>query len=196
MSTLNVSNLASVRREYPNWNTRARIRKVDEAGNLVQGQYAYGGEVVRVSPRYQKNGANFRIRPERPAVFFATWCFEKGLLTTLLTPAECEQEDVLQALDTLWEGYKGYFPKLESPFAACDLSTQPSLRTGFSFTIAQVLVEAMGIVKAMPGTSTVSVPGPNAGLSDIADALKQKVEQMRARTSTGSSAPPSPKAKK
>ena len=51
-------------------------------------------------------------------------------------------------------------------------------------------------MKAMPGTSTVSVPGPNAGLSDIADALKQKVEQMRARTSTGSNAPPSPKAKK
>jgi hypothetical protein len=67
MSTLNVHTLAHVRRDYPSWNTRARIRKVDEAGNVLQGEFAYCGEHVRVSPRFQKNGTNFRVRPERPA---------------------------------------------------------------------------------------------------------------------------------
>ena len=45
MSTLNVSNLASVRREYPNWNTRARIRKVDEAGNRSRGSMPTAGRL-------------------------------------------------------------------------------------------------------------------------------------------------------
>lgn len=176
-----------VKREYPNWNTRAKVRKVDEAGNVVQGQYGCGGELVRVSPRYQKNGTNYRIRPERPAIFFAAWAFEHGLLPMQLTPEECEQEDVLQLLEQLWEACKGHFPKLESPYAACDDATVPSLRVGFSFNIPQLLIESVGSVKPTPGTSGNSIPGPN---TDLAIALRQKVDQLRAR---GSSTTPSKK---
>ena len=42
---------SKVRREYPNWNQRGRIKKV-ESGNIVEGQFAFNNEVVRVSPRY------------------------------------------------------------------------------------------------------------------------------------------------
>jgi hypothetical protein len=181
---LNVHTLARARRDYPTWNTRARIRKVDESGNVVQGQYAYGGEHVRVSPRYQKNGTNFRVRPERPAVFFAAWAFENGLLPTALTPEEAESPAGLELLQPLFDEYKGYFSKIESPFAACDQATEPSLKVGFSFNIYQVLVEPAGSVKPVNGAARALSMSP-VGNGDVArDAIKKKIEEMRSRTAT------------
>src|SRR5947207_1633778 len=103
MTTLNINNVAGMRRDYPAWNTRAKIRKIDETGNVLQGQFAYGGEVVRVSPRYQKNGTNFRVRPERPAAFFAAWCHEFNLLPSPLTAEEAESAAGLELLQPLWD---------------------------------------------------------------------------------------------
>jgi hypothetical protein len=194
MSTLNVNvhTLASTRREYPNWNMRGRIKKLDPQGNVLEGQYAYGGEAVRVSPRYQKNGTNFRVRPERPAAFFAAWAFENGLLPTQLTPEEAESPAGLELLQPLFDAYKSYFPKLESPFAACDQSTEPSLKVGFSYNIYQVLVEQIGSVKPVNGTSTaLSTPVLGKG-STALDSLKTQIESMRSRAATATHASPLP----
>lgn len=210
MSTLNVHNLASLRREYPNWNQRGRIKKVDPQGNVLEGQYAYGGEVVRVSPRYQKNGTNFRVRPERPAAFFAGWAFENGLLPTPLTPEEAETPAGLEMLEPLFDTYKSYFPKLESPYAACDASTQPSLKVGFSFNVYQVLVEQIGSVKPVGGSSSTMARPVVGNPGSALDLLKKKIEDMRSRTqaaptavspaqppaSPTSALPPTSKAKK
>ncbi len=200
MSTLNVHNLGSVRREFPNWNQRGRIKKVSPEGNVLEGQYAYGGEIVRVSPRYQKNGTNFRVRPERPAVFFAAWAFENGLLPTPLTPEEAESQAGLELLQPLFETYRHYFPKMESPYAACDQGTEPSLKVGFSFNIYQVLVEQIGSVKPVNGNSAaLPIPASTNGRSAL-DSLKSQIEAMRSRTATpaapASALPPTPKAKK
>lgn len=194
MSTLNVNNLVTLRREYPNWNQRARIKKVDPQGNVLEGQYAYGGEVVRVSPRYQKNGTNYRIRPERPAAFFAAWCFENSLLPTPLTPKEAESPAGLEMLEPLFDAYKGYFPKMESPYAASDQATAPSLKVGFSFNILQVLVESIGSLKPVGGAPSAMVRPVVGTPSSALDLLKKKIDDMRARTqaspATASSALP------
>ena len=188
MTMLNVPRVAGVRRDYPSWNTRAKIRKVDEAGNVLPGQHAYGGEAVRVSPRFLKNGTNFRIRPERPAVFFAAWCHENGLLPNPLTPEEAESAEGLELLEPLWDSYQQYFPKLESPFAACDEATQPSLRVGFSFNIFQVLVEPIGTMKsaARPGNRMVA---PTAlGNGAAIESIAQRLAAMRARSNGSATA--------
>src|SRR5689334_912771 len=75
-------------------------------GTVLEGQYACNGEAVRVSPRYQRNGQNYRVRPERPAAFFAAFLYESGVLPHLLTSEECEQEWALALLDPLWEQYR------------------------------------------------------------------------------------------
>ena len=199
MNAVNINTLASNRREFPNWNTRGRVKKVDEAGNVLEGQYAYGGEAVRVSPRYQKNGTNYRVRPERPAVFFSFWCSENGLLPTPLTPEEAESEAGLEILEPLWNVYKHHFAKLESPYAACDQATEPSLKIGFSFNIYQVLVEQIGSVRPTNGASAAPVrPAGSVGGSAL-EGLKQKIEALRTRnpaTATSSLLPPPTKAKK
>ena len=168
-----------VRREFPNWNQRGRIRKVDEHGNVLEGQYAFGGEFVRVSPRFQKNGANYRVRPERPAYFFSQFCVEHGLLPTALTPEECASEPGLAILQSLWEAYKSYFPKLESPYAACDHATQPSLQTGYSFCMLQVLVELVGVVR---NTASPALARPTPNGSVDGSAMLKMIEAMRARS--------------
>jgi len=172
----------SVRREFPHWNAQGRIKKVDQEGNVVEGQYAFGGELVRISPRFQKHGTNYRVRPERPAAFFAEFLFENGLLPTALTAEECEQEWALELLDPLWETYKGYFPKLESPYAACDLATTPSHRLGFSFNLPQILVEETGLVRtnvARPAFRPVSNGSVNGS---VFAQLKKRIDEERSRS--------------
>lgn len=179
---VNVSQVnGGARREYPNWNTRGRIKKVDEAGNIVEGQYAFAGECVRVSPRFQRGGMNFRVRPERPAVFFAAWAHEVGLLPTPLTPEECDQDWAFELLEPLFETNKGAFYKLESPFAASDLSTQPSLRVGFSFNIPQVLVEGIGTVRGTNGAAGHRTSRPVTNNGQAVAAILEKIQAMRAR---------------
>lgn len=199
-TTLNISTLASSRTNWPNWNQRGKIKKVSPAGEIIPNEYAFGGEVVHISPRYQKNGQNYRVRPERPAVFFAAWCFENGLLPTPLTPEEAESQAGLDLLQPLFETYRQYFPKMESPYAACDQGTEPSLKVGFSFNIYQVLVEQIGSVKPVNGSSTaLPIPASTNGRSAL-DSLKSQIEAMRSRTATPaaptSALPPTPKAKK
>jgi hypothetical protein len=181
---VNVHQVANSRREFPNWNLRGKIRKVDDQGNIVEGQYAYGGELVRVSPRYQKNGTNYRVRPERPASFFAQFCVEHGLLPTALTAEEAESDLGMEILQPLWDSYKSFLPKLESPYAACDVATEPSLKVGFSFCVMQILIEQIGSIRPS-GTKPMlkvsvngSAPGPV-----ILDSLRKKIEEMRARNS-------------
>lgn len=180
---VNIRNLGAARREFPNWAMRGRLKKVDDDGNVLEGQHACGGELVRISPRFQRNGQHYRIRPERPAAFFAAFLHEGGVLPTALSPEECEQEWALDLLDPLWEQYKGHFYKLESPLAACDGGTVPSHRVGFSFNVLQVLIEHVGTVKANgprpPTAKTISAGATNP--SSI-DAIRKKIEEMRART--------------
>lgn len=196
-TTLNINTLAGSRTSWPHWQQRGKIKKVDPHGNLVPGEYAFAGEIVEISPRYQKHGQHFRVRPIRPAVFFAAFCFENGLLPEQLTPEECQQEWALQLLDPLWEQCKGYFHKLESPNAACDTMTVPSHRVGFSFNILQVLVDPIGAVKNAAG-ATGPHPLPVSAIGSTLDAAKKKIEEMRARTPAAptSALPPTPRAKK
>jgi hypothetical protein len=181
---VNINHVSRVRREYPNWALRAKIKKVDEAGNIVEGQYGFGGEVVRVSPRYQKHGTNYRVRPERPAAFFAAFLQEGGVLPTLLTSEECGQEWVLELLDPLWEQYKAYFPKLESPYAACDSTVVPSHRVGFSFNILQVLVEPIGTAHGSNGKQSFRPLANGSTNASVLDTIRKRIEEMRARNAT------------
>lgn len=180
--SVNVNQLARSRTNWPAWNQRARIKRVTTEGNLVPNEYACGGEAVRVSPRHVKNGVNFRVRPENPVAFFAGWCYEAGLLPTRLTPEECEQEAVQAILDELWEAHKHHFSKLESPFAACDTATVPSPRTGFSFNIAQFLVEPLGTVHSSKGNGAASFGGHVPTNGQNLDAIRKKIEDLRAKS--------------
>lgn len=177
-----IDTLSNASRTYPDWKRRGQIKKVDREGKIVEGEYACGGEVVRVSPRYLKSGRNFRVRPERPAAFFAAFCHERELLPTLLTPEECQEEWALELLDPLWEKAKHCFPKLESPHAACD-DTVPSHRNGFSFNILQVLVEDIGSVHSSNGRSSSGVIGHVSTTSQMLDAARKKIAEMRGRSS-------------
>jgi hypothetical protein len=192
---LNVNHVKSVRREYPNWNLRGKIRKVDAEGNLIEGQHAFGGEIIRISPRFQKNGANFRVRPERPAVFFAAFCVENHLLPVPLTPEECESPAGLEILQPIWDLHSGCFPKLESPFAACDESTTPSLKDGFSFCLVQVLVEEIGVVRSSPNRPTLRPAVNGSTDTDIFEAIRTKIHEMRSRNTTPEQPPATPKKK-
>ncbi len=176
---VNIHSLAN-RRAWPHWNLRGRVKRVDSHGNVVENEYAFSGEFVRISPRFQRGGQHFRVRPERPAAFFAAWCYENSLLPTPLTPEECEQDWALELLDPLWAANKHLFYKLESPFAACDHETQPSHRNGFSFNIAQVLVEEAGAVRGN-GTARGMLGGAVASNGQSHDALRKKIEEMRGR---------------
>jgi hypothetical protein len=196
---VSVSTVTTNRTNWPNWNQRGRIRAVDQQGHIIEGKYAFNGEAVRISPRYQRNGQNYRVRPERPAAFFAAWCYEHGLLPTLLTAEECEQEAMLELLDPLWEQYKVYFLKLESPMAACDTNTVPSHRNGFSFNVAQVLVEHLGTVRPVGSAGLSQPPVPASNVSKALDLLKKKIDEVRARTpetATPNNPPTPAKAKK
>jgi hypothetical protein len=193
MFTVNSEN---VRREYPNWNQRGRIKKTDGEGKILPGEFAFAGEVVRVSPRYQKNGTNFRVRPERPAYFFSQFLVENGLLPVPLTPEECEAEWALELLDPLWEQYKGYFPKLESPFAASDTTVVPSHRVGFSFNIQQLLVEPIGMVKTNGKPAFRTAVNGSAPNPSIFDAMRKRIEEQRAKAAATKQDPPAPTKKK
>jgi hypothetical protein len=186
-------NVNGARREFPNWNTRAKIRKVDPEGNIVPNEYAFGGEIIRVSPRFQKNGTNYRVRPERPAYFFMFFCLENKLLPTALTIEECESEAGLEILQPLWDAYKGSFAKLESPYAACDRSTEPSLKVGFSFNIFQAVVESIGTVRSNNTKPTlhpaVNGSAPNSSTSE---SIFKRIQEMRARAAANKQEPTTP----
>jgi hypothetical protein len=186
----NVKSLAPSRSSWPAWNLRGRIKRVDAQHNIVEGEYAFGGEFVRVSPRFQRGGQNYRVRPERPAAFFAAWLSEQGILPTRLTPEEAESEWGLELLDPFWAQYKGHFYKLESPNAACDLGTQPSHRTGFSFCILQVLVEAAGSVRGTNGSHGGRMPVDVRGNGENHEALRKKIEELRAKAGRADANPP------
>lgn len=193
-SVVNIQNLGAARREYPNWAMRGRLKKVDDEGNVLDAQSACGGEMVRISPRFQRNGQHYRIRPERPAAFFAAFLHESGVLPTALTPEECDEPWALELLDPLWEQYKGHFYKLESPFAACDGNTVPSHRLGFSFNVPQILVDHVGTVKSngpRPLTNKAVSVGP--ANSSVADAIRKRIEEMRARTGKAETTAPAKK---
>jgi hypothetical protein len=176
---VNIHQLAN-RRAWPHWNMRGRIRRVDSDGNVIEG-YACGGEFVRVSPRFVKGGRTYRVRPERPAVFFAAWCFEHGLLPTPLTAEECEADWAVEILNWIWKIEKQAFYKLESPFAACDQATQPSPRVGFSFCISQILVEEAGSVRSSKGGPGGMMPAHIQGNGHDTEGLRKKIEEMRAK---------------
>jgi hypothetical protein len=174
----------TTRRDWPAWHQRGKIRKVAPNGDVLEG-YAFNGEFVAISPRYQRNGQNYRVRPERPAAFFAAFCFENSLLPELLTAAECEQERALALLDSLWDKAKHRFAALSSPYAASDGGTVPNHRLGFSFNILQVLVEHQGSVRPVGGKPTFrpALNGVSPGV-DL-EAARQTILAMRARANNG-----------
>jgi hypothetical protein len=180
---VNIHQLAGSRTNWPAWNMRGRIKRVDSHGNVIEGEYAFGGEFVRVSPKYVKGGRTYRVRPERPAMFFMFWCYEHTLLPTPLTAEECEAGWAVEILDWLWNANKHVFYKLESPFAACDHATQPSHRVGFSFCIPQILVEETGSVRGSKGGHGGMMPAHVQGNGENHEALRKKIEEMRAKAS-------------
>lgn len=192
---VNLSKVAASRTSWPAWNLRGRIKRVSSQGDIIENEYAFGGEFVRISPRFQRGGQNYRVRPERPAAFFAAWLYEQGILPTRLTPEEAESEWGLEMLDPFWAKYKGHFYKLESPNAACDVGTQPSHRTGFSFCILQVLVEEAGSIRSSNGSHGGMMIAHAQGNGENHDALRQKIEAMRAKAGRPDGNVP-PKAKK
>jgi hypothetical protein len=179
--SVNLSNVAASRTSWPAWNLRAKIKRVNAEGKLIPNEYACGGEFVRVSPRFVKGGRTYRVRPERPAVFFAAWCFEHGLLPTPLTAEECEADWAVEILDFLWNAEKQSFYKLESPNAACDDATKPSPRVGFSFCISQILVEEVGSVRGSKGSHGGMMPAHVQGNGENHEALRKRIEEMRAK---------------
>lgn len=188
----NLNSLASSRTSWPHWNQRGRVKRVDSHSNIIEREWACNGEFVRISPRYVKNGSTYRIRPERPAAFFAAWLYERSLLPMLLTGEECEAEWALEILDPLWAAHKGNFFKLESPNAACDHATKPSHRVGFSFCILQVLVEQVGAVRGSNGVHAGMMSSGALGNGDN-EALRKKIEEMRAKAGRTDSTPPKKK---
>jgi hypothetical protein len=177
---MNLSKVAASRTNWPAWNLRGRIKKVSSQGDIIENEFAFGGEYVRISPRFVKGGRTYRVRPERPAMFFMFWCFEHGLLPTPLTAEECEADWAVEILDWLWNAEKHAFYKLESPFAACDHATQPSHRVGFSFCVPQVLVEEVGSVRSN-GTPRAMISSAVPSNGQSLEAMKRKIEEMRAK---------------
>jgi hypothetical protein len=178
--SVNLSNVAASRTSWPDWRLRGRIKKVDKYNNVLEDQWDCCSEYVRISPTFRLNGRTYRVRPERPAVFFAYWLYERGILPERLTPEEAASEAGLELLDPLWERYKAHFFKLESPNAACD-STQPSHRVGFSFCVLQAQVELMGSVRSSKGSHGGMMPAHVQGNGENHEALRKKIEEMRSR---------------
>jgi hypothetical protein len=178
---VNLSKVAASRSNWPAWHLRGRVKRVSSQGDIIENEYAFGGEFVRISPRFVKGGRTYRVRFERPAAALAAWLYEQSILPTRLTPEEAESEAGLELLDPLWAKYKGHFYKLESPNAACDHATQPSLRTGFSFCVLQVLVEEVGSVRGRNGSHGSMMLAHVQGDGENHDALRKKIEELRAR---------------
>ena len=187
---VNIHQLAGSRTNWPAWNLRAKIKRVNAEGNLIPNEYACGGEFVRVSPRFVKGGRTYRVRPERPAMFFMFWCYEHGLLPTPLTAEECEADWAVEILDWIWNVEKQAFYKLESPNAACDDATKPSPRVGFSFCISQILVEEVGSVRGSKGSHGGMMPAHVQGNGENHEALRKKIEEMRAKAGRPEGNPP------
>ncbi len=185
---VNIHHVKGQRQGYPAWHQRGRIKKVDPEGNVIEGAYAFNGEVVRISPRFQKNGVRYRIRPERPIPFFAAFLHEEGILDILLTPEQCADEGNLADLEALFEEHKGYFESLESPHAACDQSTEPSLRAGFSFNILQVLVEHIGAARSAPTTT----PYRNGHHKPVGPSMAERIQRLQARKDAANGTTPRP----
>jgi hypothetical protein len=177
---VNIHSLAN-RRAWPHWNMRGRIKRVSSQGDVIENEYGFGGEFVRVSPRFIKGGRTYRVRFERPAAALAAWLYEQSILPTRLSPEEAETEWGLELLDPFWAKYKGHFFKLESPFAACDDATQPSHRVGFSFCISQILVEEAGSVRSSNGSHGGMMPAHVQGNGENHEALRKKIEELRAK---------------
>lgn len=188
---MNVNDAVNARREFGGWHARGKIKKTDPAGNILDGQYAFGGEVVQISPRFQRfSGQNFRVRFEDPAAAFAAFLFENGLLPELLSPAEANQEWALALMDQFWDKVKYRFPALASPHAASDTMTVPSHRNGFSFNVLQVLIEHLGSVRPVSARSPAFRPAVGGGVPGVdLEAARQVIAAMRARSAE---APPVP----
>ena len=175
----------TAQRTYTQWRTQAKIKKLDEHGQPTT-DYAFGGQLVAVSPTYRKGGVNFRIRPANPVAFFAAFCYENKLIPDQLTEGECQQPMALEILEPLFEATKHVFPSLASPHAASDTETQPNLANGFSFNIMQKLVEVVGTLQSTPAnramngmfSGTVSANGTNL------DAIQKKLQQLRKQNSS------------
>lgn len=173
--------------QVPAWNARAKVRKATPSGVVVAGEYVFGGEVFRVSPRYQKNGSTFRIRPERPAIAFAAWAVESGLLPLPLTAAEAESAEGMAILAQLFAAYKDCFKGLEPAVQSGDANAQPDLLTGFSFLVPQPFVEKIGFAS----TASTSGMAPVVN-TDLAAEMTKRIEEMRAKAAAAQEAPKKP----
>lgn len=172
-------------RTYTQWRTQAKVKKIDEQGQPVEG-HAFGGQMVAVSPTYRKGGVNFRVRPVNPVAFFAAFCYENKLIPEQLTEEECQQPMALEILEPLFEATKHVFPSLASPHAASDTETTPSLANGFSFNIPQKMVEIVGTIQSTPTSRAMNgMFGSGAPTNEAnLDAIQKKIEQMRSRNGT------------
>jgi hypothetical protein len=177
-------------RQYGGWHARGKIKKTDPAGNILDGQYAFNGEVVQISPRFQRSGQNYRVRFENPAAAFAAFLFENGLLPELLSPAEANQEWALALMDGLWAKTKYRFPALASPHAASDSLSVPSHRNGFSFNVLQVLIEHLGSVRPVSARSPAFRPAVGGAVPGVdLEAARQVIAAMRARSAEAPAVP-------
>jgi hypothetical protein len=188
-TTVNIHDAANGR-QYGGWHARDKIKKTDPAGNILDGQYAFGGEVVQISPRFQRSGTNYRVRFENPAAAFAAFLFENGLLPELLSPAEANQEWALALMDGLWAKTKYRVPALASPHAASDSLSVPSHRNGFSFNVLQVLIEHLGSVRPVSARSPAFRPAVGGAVPGVdLEAARQVIAAMRARSAEAPAVP-------
>jgi hypothetical protein len=156
------------------WTTRAKVRKATPSGT-VTAEYVAGGEVVRVSPRYSKHGTNFRVTPERPAVYFANWAAENGMMPAI-TAEEAESEQGRQILAPLFEKCQQYFQGIEPAVLGGEAEAKPDLTNGFTFLVQQVTVERIGF--ATTGGTAAVQPTVSA---DTVQEMAKRIEEMRAK---------------
>lgn len=177
-------------RQYGGWHARGKIKKTDPQGNILDSQFAFNGEIVQISPRFQRSGTNYRVRFENPPAAFAAFLFENGLLPELLASEEANQEWAMALMDGLWAKTKYRFPALASPHAASDSLSVPSHRNGFSFNVLQVLIEHLGSVRPVSARTPSFRPAINGAVPGVdLEAARQVIAAMRAR---GGEAPPVP----
>lgn len=171
------------------WTTRAKVRKATTSGEVVPNEFSFGGELVRVSPRFRNTGnGNFRVSPERPAAFFAAFCVENAIIPAM-TAEEAESDAGREVLAPVFAACVQYFHGLEP--TGTEKDSQADLKTGFSFLVPQVLVQKIGFADV--ASRAAIQPTVNAALA--ADVAK-KLEEMRAKATAKKPAEAKPDAKK
>lgn len=186
---------ARERRQGRTWHDRCKLARADDQGNIIDGEYIFGGEWFDVSPT---RGSSFdRVRPQRPAVAFANYCNEIGVLPEALRPEEVQEPEMLEILNQLWEEhqYDTMFMDLNGARGASD-PNEPNLVNGFSFKVPIDLMvdfhtSPVGRGAATQATAQKTAPqrAQQSGAGNMnTQSLQEKIRQLRERQAQGGQA--------